>query len=201
MPSIARGIKSVMRLAPCRALIADPPWRFGDSLPGLTRGASNNYPTLTVAQICKYPLPPIQDNALLFLWRVASMQQEALDVAKAWGFVPKTEIVWVKKTVNGKRWFGMGRIVRAEHETCLVCKRGRGPEIRLKNVRSTFEAQAGAHSAKPDEFRRIVEQLTDGPYTELFARSRWQGWQQSGWELPRYVPVVNDVENPGSQAR
>ncbi len=180
-----------MRLAACRALVADPPWRFGDKLPGPSRGAAKNYPTLTAAEIMNFRLPPIADDSLLFLWRVASMQQEALDVAKAWGFVPKTELVWNKLTVNGKPWFGMGRITRAAHETCLICKRGR-PTIMLKSVRSTFEATVIEHSGKPDEFFRIVEQLVDGPYTELFSRRPRPGWQCLGNEVHGRLPFPTD---------
>lgn len=174
---------------PYRVLCADPPWKFGDALPGPSRGAEKNYPCLTVVELCAFSLPPLADDCTLFLWRVASMQQEALDVIKAWGFTVKTEIVWLKKTVHGKRWFGMGRTVRAEHEVCLVAQRGR-PETLSHAVRSTFEvncdgleAIAGRHSAKPEEFYQIVESLRAGPYVELFARRQRPGWTCLGNEL------------------
>ena len=165
-----------------RVLVADPPWKFGDSLPGPGRGAEKHYPCLTVDELEGFPLPDMADDSLLFLWRVASMQEEALRVARAWGYVVKTEIVWRKRTATGKRWFGMGRIVRAEHETCLICKRGR-PEILSHSVRSTFDAPAGRHSAKPDKFYDIVEELSDGPYVELFARRKRPGWDCFGNEI------------------
>jgi len=170
---------------PYRVICADPPWSFGDKLPGPKRGAAKNYAVLSPAEIEAFPLPPIADNALLFLWRVASQVEEAYRVVRAWGFVPKTEIVWLKRTVTGKRWFGMGRIVRAEHETCIVAKRGR-PEILARNIRSTFEAPAGEHSEKPECFyREIVERLSFGPYIELFARCGRQGWTCLGDEADR----------------
>jgi N6-adenosine-specific RNA methylase IME4 len=54
---------------------------------------------MTLGDIKRFQLPPIDPaGAWLFLWRVASMQAEALDVAAAWGFTPKAEIVWVKTT-------------------------------------------------------------------------------------------------------
>src|SRR5262245_60848188 len=156
-------------------VLADPPWQFTDKLPGDGRGAVKHYPCLTVAALCAFPLPPLADDCTLFLWRVASMQQEALDVMRAWGFTLKTEIVWLKQTQTGKRWFGMGRTVRAEHEVCLVGTRGRSV-TKSKSVRSTFTAEAGRHSAKPPEFYAIVEALRDGPYVELFARRQRAGW-------------------------
>jgi len=105
-----------------------------------------------------------------------------------WGFTPKTEIVWLKKTAHGNRWFGMGRTVRAEHETCIIATRGR-PKVLNHSVRSTFvtdfaglSAQVGRHSEKPEEFYKIVETLFDGPYVELFARRQRPGWTCQGDE-------------------
>ena len=163
-------------------LVADPPWRFDDSLPGRTRGAARNYRTLAIDQIRAFALPPLADDCALLLWRVAAMQEEALSVVKAWGFAPKSEIVWVKRTRSGKRWFGMGRQVRSEHEVALIATRGR-PRRRSASVRSTFEAVVGRHSEKPAEFYAIVERLYDGPYVELFARRRRDGWACFGDEL------------------
>ena len=181
-----------------RVLVADPPWAFKDTLPGPKRGAEKHYPVMKTEDICKMALPPMADDCVLFLWRVASMQQDALDVMKAWGFKLKTEIVWLKKTKTGKRHFGMGRIVRAEHEVCLVGTFGK-PQIRptSKNIRSTFstEEEEGAfeaeavrrHSAKPETFYEIVEDLYEGPYFEMFARQRLVGWDADGLEVDRKV--------------
>lgn len=168
---------------PARALVADCPWRFSDKLPGKTRGASKQYRTLSVADLARFPLPPLADNAVLFLWRVAAMQEEALFVCRAWGFKPKTEIVWRKLTRTGKEHFGMGRLVRASHESCLVATRGR-PLIKSHSVRSMFSAPAQEHSRKPDEFYELVESLVAGPYAELFARRVRSGWMQAGDQLP-----------------
>jgi len=168
---------------PFRVLLADPPWQFGDRLPGPGRGAAKHYGTLSVAELCAFALPPLADDCTLFLWRVASMQQEALDVMRAWGFTLKTELVWLKQTATGKRWFGMGRTVRAEHEVCLVGTRGR-PVTLSKSVRSTFTAVAGRHSEKPLAFYAVVEALRDGPYVELFARRRRAGWTSLGDQVP-----------------
>jgi len=139
---------------------------------------------LSVAEIESFVLPPIANDAMLFLWRVASQVEEAYRVVRAWGFVPKAEIVWLKNTVNGRRWFGMGRTVRAEHEVAIVAKRGR-PVVLSKSIRSTFTAKVPerGHSAKPEEFFDLVEELVDGPRLELFARRIRPGWTCLGAEL------------------
>lgn len=183
-----------------RCLIADPPWAPRDKLPSKSRGAARQYPVMRTADIMAFLVEQsiaVADDAILFLWRLSSMQQDALDVAKAWGFDVKSEVVWQKLTVNGLHHFGMGRTVRASHETCLVCVRGRASKlIRGRNVRSTFAAKmpvnaAGAliHSAKPPEFfTQVVEPLiglphVSGPCLELFARTRRFGWSAIGNQL------------------
>ena len=171
-------------MKPFACIVADPPWAFGDKLPGPGRGAVKHYPVLSPVEIVRFALPPIADDAYLFLWRVASQVEEAYRVVRAWGFVPKTEIVWVKRTSRGKRWFGMGRTVRAEHEVAIVAKRG-SPDVLSRSIRSTFEAAVPerGHSAKPEAFFELVESLVAGPRLELFARRKRRGWTCLGNEI------------------
>jgi len=83
-------------VTPVTTLVADPPWPFADKLPGAGRGAVKHYRTLTIPEIMRFPLPDLAADARLFLWRVGSMQSEALEVVRAWGFVVKTDVVWIK---------------------------------------------------------------------------------------------------------
>lgn len=179
---------------PARVHASDPPWQFeqGESSEdGKFRGTvGDHYPTMSVTQIALMPMPLLDFNAVTFCWRVASMQPEALQVIKAWGFTVKAELVWLKRTKNGKRHFGMGRYVRNEHETCLIATRGK-VEVKVKNIRSTFEAPVPLtpdgrpwHSAKPDKFYQIVTELCHGPYVETFARRVRPGWRCYGNEVP-----------------
>lgn len=181
-----------------RCIVADPPWSPRDKLPGKTRGAARQYPVMTTPEICAFLADNhiiVADDAILFLWRLASMQQDALDVAHAWGFRVLSEVVWQKLTKRGKPWFGMGRTVRASHETALVCVRGRASKVIVnRGVRSTFTAPVPVgrdgkyiHSAKPDAFfEEIVEPLVDGPFLELFARKRRYGWTAIGNQLDAF---------------
>lgn len=226
-------------MEPARLLVADPPWKFGDRLPGETRGAERQYKCLPVDKIMRFPLPALEKDALLLLWRVSSMQQEALDVARSWGFKVVSEIVWDKVTFASidpahlrkvpacgdhprheaprrprravhraetcdaclqalvaaaeKPHFGMGRTVRASHETCLVAKRGRFvPDS--KSVRTRFTAPVGEHSEKPEAFYQIAEQLVrTGRRVELFARKeRLAPWDCYGDALARAAPVEGE---------
>jgi N6-adenosine-specific RNA methylase IME4 len=176
-------MKETVLTAPARVLVADPPWAFRDALPGPKRGAVKHYRTLNLQSIKEFSLPPMADDALLIMWRVASMVEEAYEVVRAWGFTPKSELVWVKKTVTGKPFFGMGRIVRGSHETAVVATRGKF-KPKSRSIRTVFEAATGKHSKKPDEFYELVERLSDGPYVELFARRPRPGWSCFGDQLP-----------------
>ena len=42
------------------------------------------------------------------------------------------------------------------------------------------------HSRKPDEMYTYIEQLLDGPYIELFARTTKEGWDNWGNEVTKF---------------
>lgn len=196
---MTRTRRTQVIVEPFRCIVSDPPWPFKDKLPGDGRGAEKNYRVLPIQQIIDLPMldglpaltsKTIADDAYLLLWRVAAMQREALDVAEGWGFKVKSEIVWRKTTINGKRHFGMGHHVRAEHEIALLCTRG-SPKPLNRSTRSVFDAQASrVHSRKPDEFLELVEKTFPGPYLEVFARRRREGWKAIGDELPKESPAA-----------
>lgn len=85
---------------PC--IVSDPPWKFGDKLPGPGRGAAKHYDTLSVEELKALEPNRAQllsaPDAVLFLWRVSSMQDEALELVRDWGFKVKSELVWQKTT-------------------------------------------------------------------------------------------------------
>lgn len=45
-----------------------------------------------------------------------------------------------------------------------------------------YEAPRGEHSAKPELFLDLIEQMSPGPYLELFARRARFGWEYAGNE-------------------
>lgn len=186
--------------APFSVIVADPPWSFGDKLPGKSRGAEKNYPVMKVGDMAdrgfvyhKEIHEGTAPNALLFMWRVASQVEEANTLVRAWGFSPKSEIVWVKigkgVTHHPSRegtglHFGMGRYVRMAHESCIIATRGKAiPLIQSHSERSILFAEVGRHSEKPEAFYDLVERLARGPYLELFARRKRPGWTCLGNEI------------------
>lgn len=181
---------------------ADPPWRMGDKLQG-ERGAAHKYPTMTIPELEAMELPEVMVNAryvVMFLWRLSAMQLEALRLALSWSLDPAHgELVWRKKTKNGRPWVGMGRILRGSHETAIIACRGaydpRRPAVMNKlslfEWEDTFDAKVPVdeegkyvHSAKPDEFYELLEELWPNAIkVELFARKVRAGWIQHGNQL------------------
>lgn len=203
--ALARVFAAAVPREPYRVVCADPPWPFDDKLPGLGRGAATQYDLLDDAIAARDfvggdLIDQVADDAYLFLWRVSAgggiddltLAERAYAVARAWGFAPKTEIVWRKQTKNGARHFGMGWHIRNEHETCILATRGK-PKPLVRNIRSVFDAVAPSsangraiHSAKPGPFYKdIVERISKGPYLELFARETRPGWDCVGKEAAR----------------
>lgn len=165
-------------LEPIVTLVADPPWKYGDALPGNGRGASKHYRTLEVWEIQRIDLPPLAKDCRLFLWTTGNFLRPAFSVMEAWGFRDSgAQMIWHKL---GR--LGMGRTVRVQHEYVLIGVRGRPPVLN-HSTRSVFEARPGIHSAKPDEFYDLAESLSPGPYADLFARRERPGWYCWGDEL------------------
>jgi len=69
-------------------VVADPPPDDdGDvwSETGKGRSQSNNYPTMTLAEIkTKYPLLPLAPNALVYIWTTSGYLDKAIASLKFW---------------------------------------------------------------------------------------------------------------------
>ena len=194
------------------AILADPPWRFatwsergkGRCPDGWRDGQGNrwraggvrHYETMSMAEIMAMPVEAAAaDDCALFLWVTKPTLPAALDVGRSWGFEYKTRaFCWIKTTKHGKRHMGMGHWTRANPEDCLLFTRG-APKRLARDVRELVEAPVREHSRKPDEIYDRIERLVAGPYLELFARTRRDGWDQWGDQAGRW----SSEEMPESQ--
>ncbi|MCL2525360.1 MAG: MT-A70 family methyltransferase [Betaproteobacteria bacterium] len=175
-----------------RTILADPPWQFqnrtGKMAPEHKRLA--RYPTLTLADIKAIPVADVAAEAShLYLWVPNALLAEGLAVMQAWGFSYKSNIVWHKiRKDGGPDGRGVGFYFRNVTELVLFGIRGSmrtlSPGRRQVNFLAT---QKREHSRKPDEFYDIVESCSPGPYLELFARHRRQGWENWGNEVPETI--------------
>ena len=152
----------------------------------MTSGAATQYGVMSVNDICNLPVDNISSpEGFLFMWWVASMPREALRVVDAWGFKLKTMTAfsWIKQTLHGKDFFGMGYYTRQQQEHCLIATKG-SPQVLSHSVRQNVRRENTLHSRKPDIVRdSIIELAGDLPRIELFAREETQGWDAWGDEL------------------
>lgn len=83
-----------------RVIVADPPWKFSDSLSmsDVKRSSEANYDVMTIADIRQLPIKKFAhpDGCVLALWVPGSLLQEGMDTMKDWGFQQKQVYVWVK---------------------------------------------------------------------------------------------------------
>lgn len=166
----------------CDVIVADPPWDFANySDKGTSKGADPHYTVMSLEAIAALPVGQIAaGNCLLLLWTTgwAMATGQAQKVACAWGFEPKSEVVWLKKTLAGKPRWGTGYRVRSLHEPILVCTIGRPSHAAFP---SAFDGVAREHSRKPDEFYALVRACTPGAMgrADLFSRETRDGF--IGW--------------------
>ena len=144
-------------------IYADPPWDYTNRV---ARGAaSRHYQTMTLEDICQLPVGKlVTDDAHLHLWTTNGFLREAFLVIEAWGFSYRSCFVWVKPRL------GCGNYWRVSHEFLLLGVRGRLP-FRDRTVRSWQLHHRRDHSRKPESVRLLIEQVSPGPYLELFGRA------------------------------
>ncbi|MGC9195612.1 MAG: MT-A70 family methyltransferase [Syntrophobacteraceae bacterium] len=175
------------------AVLADPPWRFlnrsGKMAPEHKR--LSRYETMTFSEIKGLPVEELAlAQSHLYLWVPNALLKEGLETMQAWGFTYKTNIVWYKiRKDGGPDGRGVGFYYRNVTELVLFGVRGGlrtlQPGRTQTNILVTRKRE---HSRKPDELYAIIEKCSPGPYLEMFARQKRQGWKQWG----------NEVEGPRS---
>lgn len=192
-------------------ICADNPWKYKMySDKGHAKGAEAQYPTMTFDELAAMRddiLFAAAPNSVLFMWTTWAADygtdhlQQAMDLMRIWGFQRKTGGHWTKLTKHGKQAFGTGYIMRSADEPFIIGTIGE-PKIKNHSTRNQIftgdvpenlcdlgmliAAQAREHSRKPDEVPIMLENLFDGPYLELFARTTRQGWTSWGNEINKF---------------
>lgn len=163
-----------------RLIYADPPWRY-EHIETESRAIENQYPTMSLDDICAFPVPAA-DDSVLYLWATSPKLAESMNVLEAWGFTYRTCAVWDKEKI------GMGYYFRQQHELLLVAARGSLPVPEPSDrVSSVIRVKRGGiHSRKPVQVIELLESMYPSfgnkDRIELFTREPRVGWTAWGNE-------------------
>lgn len=168
-------------------IVADPPWpiqtvgKYGrrqnqrpDSLP---------YLTMTLPEICALQVAPLAaEGCHLWLWTTNGFLRPAFDVMEAWGFTYLNTVTWVKPSGFGA-WFAntTQHCLFGYKERCVFPNRRYAP--------THFRASPKRHSAKPEQFYGLVEEVSVGPRLEMFARRHRLGYDVWGNEVESSIEL------------
>lgn len=168
-----------------RTIVADPPWHYGSAgrlhggeLAGRELRDAHHLPygTMTVEEIAALPVADLADeSAHLYVWTTQKYLRDTYAIVEAWGFRYSKMLTWCKAPSG----FCMGSHYGNASEFILFGIRGSVPAVN-RQPRDWWEWPRAAHSAKPEAFLDIVEQVSPGPYVELFARRARFGWSYWG---------------------
>jgi N6-adenosine-specific RNA methylase IME4 len=168
---------------PYGCIAVDPPWRFDitQRLSGKGRRSASaraRYSTLTPHEIAELPVNELAaSSAHCWLWCTSAVLATGAHrgILEHWGFRPITTLTWTKPGDNG-----LGRYLRGSTEHAVLAVKGWGTVPAVPHPTTWFQAARTAHSVKPGAAFDIIEQVSPGPYVELFARQQRLGWSSWG---------------------
>lgn len=173
-----------------RTIVADPPWPYGEvryggftgdrrAIDRDTRGkAFLPYAQMSLDDIAALPIRYLAaECAHLYLWTTNRFLRDAFPIAKAWGFAVSKTLVWCKPAHARP----LGGTFGSATEFILFCRRGVLPAL-SSTSQDWFQWPRTKHSQKPEAFLDLVEQVSHGPYLEMFARRDRLGWDTWGNE-------------------
>ena len=182
-----------------KTIIADPPWSFSNTFLSTDKNygtAIKEYPTMKLSKIKEMPIENISEkDCVLLLWSTWPQLENSLTVQAEWGFkyitgFPYIKITDISKTLFGeyelKTKFGIGFWSRGCSEILLICKKGQ-PKLPTFDFTGLLSPNLH-HSRKPVDLYHYAETL-EGPYLELFARRKREGWDSFGNEIENSIEL------------
>ena len=181
-----------------QTILADPPWKYvswGKAEP--THRPNSKvypmpYPTMNVLDIMALPVEQLANtNCELYLWTTQRYLPDSLEVMKIWGFKYCQTLTWCKTP----RGLGQGGVYCPTTEFLLLGRKGKMPKVR--RIDSTWfltKRPHNSHSTKPEFFQDLIEQVTNPPRLELFARRKRMGWDCWGNEVDSDIAFSPEVK-------
>lgn len=182
-------------------IVVDPPWRYGKwgkaSKPNyeghIPKESDLPYDWMGVDEIKALPVGSLaNENCELYLWTTQKYLPDAFEVIKAWGFKYCQTLTWCKKPM-GK---GQGGVYCPTTEFLILARRGKMPKC--ERVDTTWWQVSRAwktHSKKPEFFQDLIEQVSEAPRLEMFARREREGWDVFGNEVNNSIDLERYFSN------
>lgn len=154
-------------------IYADPPWSYGNTISN--GAAADHYSTMKLIDIKRLPVWELAaENSVLAMWYTGTHNQEAIELADAWGFTVRTMkgFTWVKLNqnaelrinkalaegeltdfydfldlLNAETRMNGGNHTRANTEDLLIATRGAGLERKHAGIKQVVYARS-ARTAK-----------------------------------------------------
>lgn len=177
-------------------ILADPPWNYNNS--GCRGAAENEYSTMLLPELIQLGVSELtSDNCVLLMWGTwPKLDEDCLPLMKAWGFEYVTGFPWVKVTNVARNLFtqeiefsvpyGVGFWARGCSELMLIGRKG-SPSPPPNGFIGLLSPNL-FHSRKPDDIYEFAESMP-GPYLELFARRKREGWDVFGNEVEESIEL------------
>lgn len=188
-----------------RTIVADPPWPYPEGWGRLPGGQgermavrNGDVPMMRERKPLPYPAMTL-DGCHVYMWTTNRYLRQSFSVFDAWGARFGQMLVWAKTPMG----LGPGGTFAQASEYILF---GRIGTLRYRqrcdSTWFNWPRMDRAHSRKPDAFLDLVEQVSPGPYLELFARRQrlgWDTWGDEALEHVRLSPALAPVGEPGQE--
>ncbi len=178
-----------------KTIVADPPWQYGKWGKASIPRSKNHIPAdepmpykqMTISEIKALPVASIAaDNCDLYLWTTQKYLPYAFDVLKSWGFKYCQTLIWCKKPMGT----GQGGLYCPTNEFILLGRKGKMPLNKVRKDSTWWQVtRTQKHSKKPEFFQDLIEQQSDAPRVELFARRERENWDVWGNEVKTNIDL------------
>jgi N6-adenosine-specific RNA methylase IME4 len=186
-----------------KTIVADPPWRYGkwgagsattqtsrEFLVSTTKNDTGNlplpYPSMSLQEIAALPIPALADeDCELYVWTTQKYLPHTFPLLKGWGFYYCETLTWCKEP----RGTGQGGLFTPTTEFIVHGRIGKMPKKQRIDTTWWKVTRPVHHSQKPESFQDIIEQVSDAPRLEMFARRYRLGWDSYGNEIDSHIDI------------
>ncbi len=179
-----------------KTIVIDPPWKYGKwgkaSLNSLFADSVHNieidlpYEFMSLQEIAALPIFDLaDDDCELYVWTTQKYLPDTFPLLHVWGFKYCETLTWCKEP----RGTGQGGLFTPTTEFIVHGRIGKMPTKKRIDTTWWKVSRQARHSQKPEAFQDIIEQVSDAPRLEMFARRYRLGWDAFGNEITSHVEL------------